>query len=47
MLRIIAIILILGWLLGFSFHVAGSLIHLILVVAVVIFILDLLGGRRV
>ncbi len=48
MLRIIAIILIVGWLLGFfAFHVAGGLIHLILVVAVVIFLVDLLGGRRV
>jgi predicted membrane metal-binding protein len=47
MLRIIAIILIVGWLLGFSFHVAGGLIHIVLVIAVVIFLVDLLGGRRV
>lgn len=47
MLRIIAIILIVGWLLGFSFHVAGSLIHLILVIAVIVFIVDIIGGRRV
>ncbi len=47
MLRIIAIILVVGWLLGFSFHLAGSLIHFVLVVAVIVFIIDLIGGRRV
>jgi hypothetical protein len=43
---IFAIILIL-WLLGFSFHVAGSLIHLLLIVALVILVINLLSGRRV
>ena len=42
---ILAVLLIL-WLLGFSLHIAGSLIHLLLVVAVVIFIANLLMGRR-
>jgi Family of unknown function (DUF5670) len=42
---IFAILLVL-WLLGFSFHVAGSLIHLLLVVAVVVLIINLLTGRR-
>ena len=42
---IIAILLIM-WLLGFSFHIAGSLIHLLLVVAVVVLIVNLLTGRR-
>ena len=41
----VAILLIL-WLLGFSLHVAGSLIHLLLVVAFVVLIIDLLAGRR-
>jgi hypothetical protein len=42
------IIVILGilWLLGFSFHVGGSLIHLLLVVAVVALVFNLLSGRR-
>lgn len=39
-------LLVLFWLLGFIGHVGGSLIHLLLVVAVVIFIVDLLTGRR-
>ena len=39
-------ILLVLWLLGFSFHVAGSLIHLLLVIAVVVLIINLLSGRR-
>jgi hypothetical protein len=42
---IIAVLLIL-WLLGFSFSIGGSLIHLLLVVAVVVFVANLLSGRR-
>ena len=42
---IFAILLIL-WLLGWGFHVAGSLIHLLLVVAVVILIINLISGGR-
>jgi len=42
---IVAILLIL-WLLGFGLHLAGSLIHLLLVVAFVVLIIDLLSGRR-
>jgi hypothetical protein len=40
-------ILLLLWLLGFSFGVGGGLIHLILVVAVVVLIFQLISGRRV
>jgi hypothetical protein len=42
---IVAILLIL-WLLGFGFHVAGSLIHILLVIAVVVVIINLVTGRR-
>jgi Family of unknown function (DUF5670) len=42
---IVALLLIL-WLVGFGLHVAGSLIHLLLLVALVVLIVDLLGGRR-
>jgi Family of unknown function (DUF5670) len=42
---IFAILLIL-WLLGWGFHVAGSLIHLLLVVAVVVAVISLISGRR-
>ena len=42
---IFAILLIL-WLLGFSFHVAVGLIHLLLVAAVIVLIVNLVTGRR-
>lgn len=42
---IVAVLLVL-WMLGLGLHIAGSLIHLLLLVAVVVFIVDLLGGRR-
>jgi len=46
MLWAICVILLILWLLGFSFHVAGGLIHLLLVVALVVFIINLVSGRR-
>jgi hypothetical protein len=42
---IVAVLLIL-WLLGFSLHVAGGLIHLLLVVALIVVVVNLLSGRR-
>jgi hypothetical protein len=39
-------LLLILWLLGFSFSVGGSLIHLLLVVALVVFVFNLLSGRR-
>jgi len=48
MLFTIAIILLVLWLLGFSvFHIAGSLIHLILVIAIIIFVLGLFRRNTV
>ena len=47
MLTTIAIILLVMWALGFGFHIAGGLIHLILVVALILFVVQLLTGRRV
>ena len=41
---IVALLLIM-WLLGFSLHIAGSLIHLVLVVALVVLVVDLISGR--
>ncbi len=47
LLYIIAVILIIGWLLGkFAFNVSGNLIHTLLVIAVILFLVKLLGGRR-
>jgi hypothetical protein len=47
MLWTIVVVLVILWLLGFSLHVGGALIHLLLVVAVVVVIVSLLTGRRV
>ena len=46
MLWTIFVILLILWLLGFSLHFGGGLIHLLLVVAVVVLIINLLSGRR-
>jgi hypothetical protein len=46
MLWTLFVILLVLWLLGFGFHVAGSLIHLLLVVAVIVLLINLLSGRR-
>ena len=39
------VILVVLWLLGFLLHVGGALIHLVLVVAVVLLVINLLTGR--
>ncbi|MGJ9382553.1 lmo0937 family membrane protein [Salipaludibacillus sp. CF4.18] len=39
-------IIILMWILGFSFDVGGGLIHLLLVIALVVVIINLISGRR-
>ena len=47
MLWTIAVILVILWLLGFTaFHVAGGLIHLLLVVAIIVVIVQLVSARR-
>ena len=47
MLLILAIILLIAWLCGFLvFHVTSGLIHIIVVVAVILFILHFVRGRR-
>ncbi|MGA7291434.1 MAG: lmo0937 family membrane protein [Terriglobales bacterium] len=47
MLWTIFVVLLILWLLGFSLHIASGLIHLLLVVAVVVLIINLVSGRRV
>ncbi len=46
MLWTIFVVVLVLWLLGFSFHIAGSLIHILLVVALIILIFNLVSGRR-
>lgn len=48
MLAGLAALLVILWLLGFlAFHVAGNLIHILLVVAVIVFIFHFVRGRAV
>ena len=46
MLWAIFAVLVILWLLGFSLHVAGGLIHLLLVVALVMLVVKLVSGPR-
>jgi hypothetical protein len=46
MLWTIFIILLILWLLGFSLHVGGGLIHLLLVVGLIVLVINLVSGRR-
>jgi hypothetical protein len=47
LLYVLAVILIIGWLLGYFVFSAGSIIHLLLVVAVIAILLRLIRGRSV
>jgi hypothetical protein len=44
-LDILIIILVISWLGGFSLHVGGGLIHLLLVIALIVLVARLLGVR--
>ena len=46
MLYLVAIILIIGWLLGFFVFSAGGLIHILLVIAVIAILLRIIQGRN-
>jgi len=47
MLWTIFVVILILWLLGFSLHIAGGLIHLLLVVALVVLVINLMSGRSV
>lgn len=47
MLWTILIILIVLWALGFGFGIAGSLVHLILVIALIVLVYQLITGKKV
>ena len=46
MLWTIFVVLLVLWLLGFTLHIGGALIHILLVIAVVVLIFNLISGRR-
>jgi hypothetical protein len=45
MLWTVVVVLLILWLLGFSLHIGGALIHLLLVVGLVVLVINLLRGR--
>jgi len=45
LLYLVAVILIIGWVLGFFVFNAGSIIHVLLVIAVIAILLRLIRGR--
>ena len=47
MLWTIVVVLLILWILGFTMHVAGGLIHALLVIALVVVVFRLLSGRRI
>ncbi len=46
MLWVIFAIVLIMWLLGFSLHLGGGLIHLLLVFALIVLVFNLVTGRR-
>jgi Family of unknown function (DUF5670) len=46
MLWTIFVVLLVLWLLGFTLHLGGALVHLLLVVGLVVLVINLLSGRR-
>jgi len=46
MLWTVFVVLLILWLLGFSMSIGGSLIHLLLVVALIVLVFNLVSGRR-
>jgi hypothetical protein len=46
MLWTIMVILLVLWLLGFLGHVGGGMIHLLLVIAAIVLVINLMSGRR-
>ena len=46
LLCIISVVLVILWLAGFAMHIGGRLIHLRIVIAVIVLIIQLVTGRR-
>ena len=46
MLWTVFVVLVVLWLLGFTLHVGGSLIHILLVLGLILLVFNLVSGRR-
>jgi Family of unknown function (DUF5670) len=47
LLYIIAVVLVIGWLLGFFVFHAGGIIHALLVIAIIVVLLRVIQGRKI
>jgi hypothetical protein len=46
MLWTVLVILVILWLVGFFGHIGGNLIHILLLLAVIVLVLNFVSGRR-
>lgn len=46
MLWTIFVVLVVLWLLGFTLHIGGGLIHILIVIAIIVLVYNLITGRR-
>jgi len=46
LLYLVAVILVIGWLIGFFAYSAGYIIHSLLVIAIVVILLNIIQGRK-
>jgi hypothetical protein len=46
LLETIVVILVILWLLGYSLHLAGGLIHILLVIAIIVILVRIIQGRK-
>lgn len=46
LLYLVAVVLIIGWLLGFFVYSAGSIIHILLVIAIIAILIRVIQGRK-
>lgn len=47
LLYIVAVVLVIGWALGYFVYSASGLIHILLVIAVIAILLRIIGGKRI
>lgn len=46
-LYLIAVILVIGWVIGFFAYSAGGIIHILLIIAIIAILLNVIQGRKV
>ena len=46
-LYLIAVLLVIGWLIGFIGYGAGGIIHILLVIAIIVVLLNIIGGGKI